>query len=307
MTLFLGKKITVVVCTYNRAELLGEALDSLVAQSMAPETYEILVVDNGSTDATPQVVEAFGGRQQVRYVTEQRLGLSHARNTGAAAARTPYVAYMDDDARADPGWLEAILEGFEAVTPRPVAVGGPIFPYYATPRADWFKDRYETYSLGETAHFLPPGNALFGSNMAFQRDQIRAYEGFDTRYGRSGKRLLLGEETALFLNMWRERGNELKLYYTPRAIVRHLVPAWKMSVSYQLRRAFLSGRTEMALKSPPSLAWRLYWLAGTPYEAARTTGRALFGLWKYRYPQSWLLDFFAPLSARIGSSVGLWG
>jgi glycosyltransferase involved in cell wall biosynthesis len=94
MTSFSGKKITAVLCTYNRAELLAEALDSLLAQSLAPETYEILVVDNGSTDATVDVVQAFGARHLVRYLLEQRLGLSHARNTGAAAARTPYVAYL---------------------------------------------------------------------------------------------------------------------------------------------------------------------------------------------------------------------
>jgi hypothetical protein len=107
--------------------------------------------------------------------------------------------------------------------------------------------------------------------------------------------------------MWRKRGSELALYYTPRAIIRHLVPAWKMSVSYQLQRAFLSGKIEMALKAPPSLAWRMYWLAGTPFELARTTVRAFLGLWNYRHPQAWLLDYFAPLAARIGSSVGLVG
>src|SRR5712671_6825521 len=103
-------RISVIIATHNRADLLAIALKSLARQTIPPAEYEVIVVDNASSDQTPAVVRQMSpAMPQVRYVFEERLGLSWARNAGLEAARAPYVAYLDDDAKAEPEWLEALL------------------------------------------------------------------------------------------------------------------------------------------------------------------------------------------------------
>ena len=102
-------RISAVVCTLNRATYLARAVESLVNQTYPKEYYEIIVVDNGSTDNTREVVEQFSQCAIIRYIYEPVKGLSQARNTGWQAAAGKYVAYLDDDAIARPRWLEKML------------------------------------------------------------------------------------------------------------------------------------------------------------------------------------------------------
>lgn len=108
--------ISAIICTHNRAAYLGAAIDSLLAQTAQGrplERYEILVVDNASTDATRQIVESRQGFPQLRYLYEPVLGLSVARNRGAVEAQAPVLAYLDDDAVASVGWLEELIGAFQ--------------------------------------------------------------------------------------------------------------------------------------------------------------------------------------------------
>src|SRR5258708_35944509 len=108
-------KISAVICTYNRAEYLGRAIESLAHQDLDSAGYEIIVVDNNSTDNTAQLVknsiEAYPS-VQIRYVLETEQGLSAARNRGAHEAAGNYIAYVDDDARAVQAWLSSLLASF---------------------------------------------------------------------------------------------------------------------------------------------------------------------------------------------------
>jgi glycosyltransferase involved in cell wall biosynthesis len=121
--------ISVIVCTHNRAAYLAKALQSLVSQTLDKDEFEVIVVDNASTDRTPHVFEEtiFGG--PARYIYEARLGLSWARNAGLRAVRGRYVAYQDDDAVACPDWLERAQETLEAFGPRLGLLGGRTTPY----------------------------------------------------------------------------------------------------------------------------------------------------------------------------------
>jgi glycosyltransferase involved in cell wall biosynthesis len=129
--------ISVVICTYNRADLLRAAIDHVLRQA-DPDTppFELLVVDNNSTDGTREIVEHAGARDsRVRYIVEPRQGLSHARNAGIAAARAPILTFTDDDVRVGPGWVAAISRAF-ARYPGVSAVGGKVLPLWpATPPA----------------------------------------------------------------------------------------------------------------------------------------------------------------------------
>jgi len=113
-------EISAIVCTRNRADILRHAIDSLVAQTLPPDEFEILIIDNGSTDDTRSLTERYAERHRnVSYVAEPRLGLSNARNTGLGAARADVVAFIDDDATAGKTWLEKICSVFAERTPRP--------------------------------------------------------------------------------------------------------------------------------------------------------------------------------------------
>src|SRR3989337_3554689 len=104
--------ISAIICTHNRVEYLTKAIQSLVDQNIPKSKYEIIVVDNCSTDSTREVVEKFSSKSNIRYIYEPTLGANKARNTGWRNARGKYIAYLDDDAIASPVWLCRILQGF---------------------------------------------------------------------------------------------------------------------------------------------------------------------------------------------------
>lgn len=236
-------KLSVVVCTFNRKDLLVEALVSLCCQDLAATDHEVIVVDNASTDQTEAVASRFvNASPNFRYVKEPQQGLSHARNRGWREARGEYVAFLDDDAKASPDWCSRILRAFAEVSPRPVAVGGVILPWYETSPPKWFSDDFEMRTWGKEAAFLRPPVSRFGfagSNMAFPRAVLEAYGGFDARFGMSGKKVFFGEESDLF---FRIHENAPRFWFDPEIKVFHWVPVRNMTVSYRLRRSFQAGR-----------------------------------------------------------------
>src|SRR3989344_2536998 len=103
--------VTVVVCTYNRSDLLYKCLESLVRQTVSKNLYEVLVVDNNSKDNTQQAVKRFIKTYvHIRNIKTDVQGLSHARNIGWKHAKGEYIAYIDDDAIAEPDWIEQIIQ-----------------------------------------------------------------------------------------------------------------------------------------------------------------------------------------------------
>ncbi len=241
-------RISVVVCTYNRANLLPKCLLSLAGQTIGADLYEVIVVNNGSTDGTQKIAEEFAGlHPNFRAVVEGRQGLSHARNRGCSEARGEYVAYIDDDAMAFPDWLERILLAFDGTEPGPVAVGGEILPWYETAPPDWFTDDLEIRTWGDKKGFLSPPRAPYGfsgSNMSFRRSVLLSFGGFSEDFGMVGKKFRLGEETELFFRIYKEYP---WFWYDPEIKVRHLVPARNMTVLYRLKRAYLGGINTSAI------------------------------------------------------------
>lgn len=236
------KIISAVVCTYNRSGLLADCLHSLACQSLDSSRYEVIIVDNNSTDNTRQVAKKFlQNHQNFRYVMELQQGLSYARNKGWQEAGGSYVAYLDDDARAIPQWLELILHSFENVTPRPIAVGGEICPIYEMSPPVWFIDDFELRTWGEKAAFLVMPLHRFGfsgSNMAFQRWVLEKYEGFREDFGMHGTKLGIGEETDLFFRIYTMLPY---FWYDPAIRVYHWTPVRNMKVSYRMKRSFRAG------------------------------------------------------------------
>jgi glycosyltransferase involved in cell wall biosynthesis len=132
-------QIAGIICTYNRDYYLGAALDSLLAQDC--EDYEVLVIDNSSSDRTKEVVAERLSDPRLKYVYEPVVGLSVARNTGARESQAPILAYLDDDAIASPQWLRVLLDHYTQNEKLAVAGGKVtlIWPDHQTP-PQWMSD-----------------------------------------------------------------------------------------------------------------------------------------------------------------------
>ena len=121
--------VSAVISTYNRCEMLGVALDRLLDQQSCEVSYEVIVVDNNSTDRTRQMVESFieRGHSNLHYIFEPRQGVSHARNAGIKRALAPIIAFADDDVVVAQDWIEIIKREFDAHTGVD-CLGGKVLP-----------------------------------------------------------------------------------------------------------------------------------------------------------------------------------
>ncbi len=233
--------ISVVICTYNRADLLADALASVCNQTLNPDEYEVLVVDNNSTDATREVVENFvRNHSNVHHFVEVKQGLSHARNRGWQEARGEYVAYTDDDCKLPPDWLakaKAII-GERA----PEMFGGPYYAFYNQPKPAWFKDSYGSAELATSAVLLNGRKFLRGPNMFFRRDLLAKFDGFNINLGMTGNTVAYGEDGELQRRI-RAQMPEARTYYDPDLFVYHLVRPEKMTLRWQIQSAIGKGRS----------------------------------------------------------------
>jgi GT2 family glycosyltransferase len=232
---------TVVVCTHNRAALLGRTLDRALEEVRTADG-ELLVVDNASTDDTAAVLAARAG---LRAVREPILGLSQARNRGVTAARADLLVFLDDDAVPRRGWLPALLAPF--ADPAVACVGGRILLDFAVPPPAWLTaplhGALSAYDLGDESRRVPahPGEQYpVGANIAFRRSAIERLGGFSTEMGLRGPTGLQKEETDLCFRIERA-GDEIR--YAARAVVDHHVSRERLTPEWFLARVSLSGRS----------------------------------------------------------------
>lgn len=291
-------RISVIVGTYNRAVMLGRLLGSLLAQTLPADQYEVIVVDNGSTDGTRNVVDEYmHSNNTVRYVYEPELGVSRARNRGVKEARADVVAFIDDDAKASKDWLEVAVRCFVQIIPMPLAIGGPILPLYESVKPRWFKDKYEIRSWGSVGHFLSEGRSFSGSNMVLSKMVLMGGGAFEETLGPRGDALAFGEETALFQGLWRLHPGAQILYYCPELRVFHSVPGFKMTVPYHMKRKFASGQAQYGLAEHSN---RLRMIAVNLWILLKSAAVALKHLPKHRLWQNWVFEELGPVFARLG-------
>jgi glycosyltransferase involved in cell wall biosynthesis len=287
--------------------MLVTALESLCLQTIDVSVYEVIVVDNNSTDNTNIVVDEFCRRYfNIRYCRESQQGLSHARYRGWREARGQYVAFMDDDARANRFWLETSLRCFCEIQPTPMGVGGRIVPVYSSPKPKWFRDEWETRSWGERPRFLTKGESFSGSNMIFKKEVLEKFGGFDVRVGVRGPYLSVGEETAVFQKIWQVR-DDARFYYSPEMLVYHAVPEYKMTFSYPLKRAFLTGQMWIVQNRPSSLCARTWLLMRILASVGLWIARSLITMRRYPDFHYWAAKCLTPVAVEVGRLTGCLG
>jgi glycosyltransferase involved in cell wall biosynthesis len=286
---------SVVICSYNRIEHVLPSVESVLAQT-ASDDYEVIVVDNCSTDGTAEAVEALAAEHpNLHYLYEGRLGLATARNTGWQAARGTYVAFLDDDARAETTWLETARELIEGNRENLCCVGGPIHPFYTSPKPDWWLDTYEIRTRGDVQRHLQPGEAFSGSNMIWRRDILATYGGFEPTAGMKGNQLGMGEETALFRRVWDGERSPVFLY-SPDLRVYHWVPPEKMTMRYILKRAAANGQFEARFALAQEGSSRLRLVGAALRTLAVEIPTVLVKRRHYRTTQNWYFEHcFIPI------------
>ena len=235
-------EVSVVVCTYNRYEVLRKAIDSLTKQTLSPEKFEILIIDN-----TPNAEDEVGGDLakelevigNLKYVFENTPGLSNARNVGYKLAKSQYISYLDDDAIAEPQWLEEVLNAFNSFEDVGV-VGGRIAPIWEIPRPLWLGDELagnvSVVDWGGELRVAKEDEWFAGANISFSKKVLEDAGGFSTNLGRKGGgQVLLSNEESEVLNFVKK--SKYKEVYNPLASVDHLVEKKRLRREWFRRRA----------------------------------------------------------------------
>lgn len=232
--------ISVLICTYNRAELLTTAMQTLCEQTLDTSYYEVIVIDNNSADNTRSVAEDFCRcYPNIRYCFEIQQGLSHARNRGWRESKGIYVAYIDDECKVPSQWLEVAYQIIEKLSP--AVFGGPYYGYHNSSTPRWWKKSYESFEQSETARALSDGEYLRGANIFIQRSLLAMIAGFNVELGMSGEKLAYGEESHLQRRIRTTMPDEI-IYYDPELYIYHLIRPEKMTWRYILNSRFVGGR-----------------------------------------------------------------
>jgi glycosyltransferase involved in cell wall biosynthesis len=260
-------KITAIVCTYNRCKSLARALDSLAA-SVLPETivWEVLVVDNNSSDQTEAVVEDFCRRYagRFRYLFEPQQGKSYALNAGIREARADILAFVDDDVTVERIWLQSLTSALH--DSQWAGSGGRILPAAGFKPPRWLAIDGPCNLLGALCAYCNPGDVSgelkdppFGANMAFRKEMFDRYGHFRTDLGPFPNSKIGFEDT--------EFGRRLmasgeRLCYVPSAVVYHEVPENRLRKEFFLAWWFDFGRGSVRGTEKRLRTWEILKILG---------------------------------------------
>lgn len=230
-------KISAIICTYNREKYIRQALVSLTTQTLPKDEFEIVVVNNNSTDRSEEEILKFQKdfpQFNFTYVAETNQGLSFARNRGIKESKGKWVTFLDDDAVATPDFLKKCVD-YTVQFPNLIAFGGKIIPRFVDGKPKWYTKFYwgvtGQFDLGnESFKILYRGKFPCGSNMTFDRNFFDRYGYFNTNLGRKGAILLAGEEKELFSRVKEEEKDNVM--YFPDLKVEHCVDNTKLNATY---------------------------------------------------------------------------
>lgn len=245
--------LSVLVCTYNRDDLLEKTLRSIFNQDFSMGSFEVWVIDNASTDNTSQIVKRLQTKyKKLYYHYEGRQGVAIARNTGARLARGQYIAYYDDDLILADNCLSEIVAPFVMEQPKPIAVTGKCLLDWEGGRAEWFPKEHEAllsrYDFGDQARFMTSDEYLITMNVAFDKDAFLQQGGVREDLSRKGRMFICGADNDLFNRIIASGGH---VYYNPKALIYHFVPKSRQQKDWLLKRFYGQGATNVIIKYGP--------------------------------------------------------
>lgn len=233
---------SIVVCTHNRADLLTDCVDSLLKQTIDKSRFEIIIVDNNSTDNTEEIAQRFSkNHNNIKYFKETITGYSAPRNCGWKNATGNIVAYIDDDEIASPDWLKSIEKAFQ-MEEKPDIIGGICLPKYDVDPPDWF-----TESMGGTNKNRQKGilnqrtdSYLGCGNIALKKEVLEKLNGFSNDFNTNNGFLMMGEDTDI---CQRAIKAGFKLYYDPDIKIYHRMNQNNYDIENRKQKAEKTGMT----------------------------------------------------------------
>lgn len=240
--------LSVIICTYNRQKYIYNCLKSIADNEYGVNEYEIVLINNNSTDDTEAECDRF--RKDFPQIdfnsfVEKQQGLSYARNRGIAEAKGDILVYVDDDATVNKEYLSTIAVFFEQNMDA-MAAGGAIYPVYETHEPAWISKYTKTLITA----YKDEGNKIIrlkgkkfpsGGNAAYRKEVFRSIGGFNTELGRKGTSLISGEEKAVFDKM---KALDMPVFYLPNMILYHIIPAHKLTKEYFDNLTLSIGKSE---------------------------------------------------------------
>ncbi|WP_296620250.1 glycosyltransferase [Marivirga sp.] len=240
--------VSVIVCTYNREKYLGRCLQHLADQRISPKAYEILIIDNKSTDSTASIAETFitdNEKLNTKYYLEQEQGHTFARNRGIKEAKGEILTFIDDDAFVRSDFIENIQTYFDT-NHHVQAIGGKIVPVYEEEEPKWMSKYLLTLvsaiDLGDKPKEFKGNKFPIGANMSFREKVFQQYGSFNTELGRRAGGLEGGDEKEMFLRL--KKNNEL-IHYVPNVEVAHIIPEKRTQKEYIKGLGIGVGSSEM--------------------------------------------------------------
>ncbi|MCQ2218823.1 MAG: glycosyltransferase [Paludibacteraceae bacterium] len=240
--------VSFIICTYNRCEYIYKTLQKVAETSCDTNAYEIVVVNNNSTDNTELECTRFQKDYPnvgFNYIIEKNQGLSFARNRGMKESVGELLVFLDDDAYVEKDYLQNLLHHMDS-HPDAMAFGGKITPLFeegTEPQwlSKWTRSWVSAIDLGAKIKLFKKKQYPIGANMGFRRECITECGEFDTKLGRSGKNMMGGEEKDFF---FRIKAQNYNIYYFPDVAVQHIIPQHRTTKEYIRRYATGIGISE---------------------------------------------------------------
>ena len=239
-------EISAIISTYNRAQFLEGLFDSILAQTMDTSNYEVVIVNNNSTDDTEAKCQKFildNPGIKITYCVEEKQGLSYGRNRGIQESTGEILTFLDDDAVIAEDFFEKTVDFFQR-KPHINAIGGKILLKYLKNKPDWYNPFLASllgyFNKGDQEQVFKR-DYFRGSNMSFRKALFEKYGGFNTTLGRVGKQLFGNEEKELF---YRFKGHGEEIWYVPSTVVLHLVPIERTYADFIKRQALGTGKSQ---------------------------------------------------------------
>jgi GT2 family glycosyltransferase len=237
-------RVTVAVITYNRSRQLRQALAGMLRQDYPADRWELLVIDNNSTDDTRDVIASFVTTMPApRRIVETRQGLDHGRNRAIEEAKGDLIVLVDDDILVEPDWLAQLIAPFSSESAHRIGVvGGEVVPVFPDGLPAWLEGSHRPLGFRSDPGPLPSNQAPMGANFAFPKWVFVRFGAFDTRLDRQGARLFGGGDSEMIRRL---RTVGLEAWFVPGAKVLHQIPAERLTLGYSLRHAFDSARSRV--------------------------------------------------------------
>lgn len=231
--------ISVIICSWNNAKLLHRTLSRLGKVTIPPHIlWELILVDNNSTDSTAQVAKEFESKLPLKYFFEARQGLALARNLGIEKSSGELIIFTDDDVLIPPHWIEIYWRAYLKNPER--VYGGAVESEFEGEAPPTILDRYVPWSVkglnhGSTDRLLKENEQFLAANWSVARSNLKKVGGFNEKLGLKGDAAIsVGEESELQRKL-RRAGHPL--FYLAEARIQHFVPVYKCSLTHLVKRA----------------------------------------------------------------------